>query len=402
MGVLPSENLVHIDPDFFKNVMPEWRGFTAHNAHEAGTMCHKESCFLQELGQTIAMRDSQHTWIDGSLGDYEWYTKVFANIRTKYPQYRIALIYVYCSEEEVYRRAKRRGDQTGRYVPEDTLKFSLKKTRESFDILGELADFVALINNERRTPYLEHCLDRSGSYQPLKAALAVNDGHRPAVGLEPNKLISGNLEMPVSMLQKPNNEKARRLDSLRLQTAPASQVCRGELRQLLGDALEAKLCFSPPGEIVFSLHGRRVAGISEDARTFIVCHGACDNDGYPIAGLVDDETVPSEARALLDQTTMIFCDEGGVVVGASTVHEVYTKVPAHCIQVGRSHNMTSLQAAKFAASGRWFPIRGTKSSMDATARAFLVPGDLAECPFGALAYKLEDNSVVFKPILPPS
>jgi hypothetical protein len=49
---------VHIDPDHFKSLMPEWKGYT-QRSDRAGDFCHRESGFMQEIAQEVAMRNSQ-------------------------------------------------------------------------------------------------------------------------------------------------------------------------------------------------------------------------------------------------------------------------------------------------------------------------------------------------------
>lgn len=40
---------MHIDPDAFKMMMPEWPDYVARDRDCAGTMCHKESSFMVEV-----------------------------------------------------------------------------------------------------------------------------------------------------------------------------------------------------------------------------------------------------------------------------------------------------------------------------------------------------------------
>ena len=49
-GFFPLENIVHIDPDAFKMMMPEWPDYVARERDSAGTMCHMESSFMVEAG----------------------------------------------------------------------------------------------------------------------------------------------------------------------------------------------------------------------------------------------------------------------------------------------------------------------------------------------------------------
>ena len=39
-GLFPLEFIVHIDPDFFKRIMPEWEHYVAKGEEMAGTLCH--------------------------------------------------------------------------------------------------------------------------------------------------------------------------------------------------------------------------------------------------------------------------------------------------------------------------------------------------------------------------
>jgi len=154
-NAFPLDNLIRIDPDHFKIAMPEWNGYKRHSARHAGTLCHMESGFLQELAQEIAMRSGRHVWIDGSLGDSDWYASTFAQMRTRFPDYRLAIVYVRCSPEKVFERAERRGKETGRFIPRELLVESIESTRRAIEVLGPLADFVAKVNNDSDTPRLE-------------------------------------------------------------------------------------------------------------------------------------------------------------------------------------------------------------------------------------------------------
>jgi len=159
----PLRNLVHIDPDKFKGAMPEWDGYIRHDAESAGTKCHKESGFLQELAQEVAMSSHRHVWIDGSLGDAEWYENVFLGMRKRFPHYRIAIVYVHCSAEKVFERAERRGRETGRYVPKPLLQMSIQKTRQSIAKLAPLADFALKVDNNSDTLLCSHHARRTSS-----------------------------------------------------------------------------------------------------------------------------------------------------------------------------------------------------------------------------------------------
>ena len=150
-GHFPLESIVHIDPDHFKGVMSEWKPYVqkAKNDHsiQAGTLCHRESAYIQEIAQEAALEANQNIWVDGSLKDGKWFTKVFQDIRARFPAYRIGIFYVYASEAIIRQRIKVRQEQTGRSVPEQQLMASLDAPDRSLGMLMPHVDFVARINN---------------------------------------------------------------------------------------------------------------------------------------------------------------------------------------------------------------------------------------------------------------
>ncbi len=60
-----------------------------------------------------AMQDRQHVWVDGSLSDSRWYSRVLDDIRERFPHYRIAIFYISASEETIRARIQIRADVTG-------------------------------------------------------------------------------------------------------------------------------------------------------------------------------------------------------------------------------------------------------------------------------------------------
>ena len=104
----------------------------------AGGLCHKESGFIQELCEKVSLICRQNTWIDGSLADHGWWSQWINICREKFPWYRIAIFYVYCTPDKVFERALARGKKTGRYVPKEMLQSSIDKTAKSVEILGPI------------------------------------------------------------------------------------------------------------------------------------------------------------------------------------------------------------------------------------------------------------------------
>uniref|UniRef100_A0A6S8CUX6 Zeta toxin domain-containing protein n=3 Tax=Aureoumbra lagunensis TaxID=44058 RepID=A0A6S8CUX6_9STRA len=164
--IFPLRNIVHIDPDRFKQMMPEYPEYLRRDRASAGTMCHRESGLLAELAQEIAMEQRLHVWVDGSLRDFEWHAKNIEQLRARHPYYRIALFYVHASEATVRTRVKKRAERLGgRDVPETVLSASLAAPPHTLRALTPMVDFVARILNEDE-PILQafETVDTSGDW----------------------------------------------------------------------------------------------------------------------------------------------------------------------------------------------------------------------------------------------
>eukprot|EP00301_Raphidiophrys_heterophryoidea_P014689 c23136_g1_i1.p1 GENE.c23136_g1_i1~~c23136_g1_i1.p1 ORF type:complete len:726 (-),score=154.13 c23136_g1_i1:13-2160(-) len=177
-GFLPLEHVVHVDPDYFKTAMPEWRQYVERGC-EAGVLCHKESGYIAEIAQEVALRRKQNIWVDGSLRDHEWYSGVFDDIRERFPEYSIAIFYVHASEKAVRERINKRAKITGRTIPERLIVDSLKSTSQSVSILTTKVDFVANILNEGAQPQLLafESIDRSASFSTIQTHLSTSLKH---------------------------------------------------------------------------------------------------------------------------------------------------------------------------------------------------------------------------------
>ena len=98
-------------------------------------------------------------WVDGSLRDKEWYRQVFEHLKRDHPKYRIAIFHVVASDEEILSRAKRRGELTGRHVPESEIWDSIRRVPDAVEVLAPLCRFVATLDNSSDPPLLVRCRD---------------------------------------------------------------------------------------------------------------------------------------------------------------------------------------------------------------------------------------------------
>jgi len=170
--IFPLRRVVHVDPDRFKRLMPEWPAYVQLNEKNAGTLCHTESGTMAELAQALAMDQRCHVWVDGSLRDFDWYAPKIAALRKQFPHYRIALFYIHAPEATVRRRVSARAKRCGeeqRDIPEDVLAASLAAPALTLRALTPHVDFIARIRNEEGDPELEalETVDASGSWEAI-------------------------------------------------------------------------------------------------------------------------------------------------------------------------------------------------------------------------------------------
>eukprot|EP00928_Gymnodinium_smaydae_P011941 TRINITY_DN14368_c0_g1_i2.p1 TRINITY_DN14368_c0_g1~~TRINITY_DN14368_c0_g1_i2.p1 ORF type:complete len:524 (-),score=114.61 TRINITY_DN14368_c0_g1_i2:142-1713(-) len=147
-GYFPLPDIVQIDPDRIRMELPEWQRYVAADPYTAGALTHRESGYCVEIAQEGALRAGKHIWVDGSLQNAEWYSKVFKDIRKRYPQYRIAVFHIAASWDVIVRRTAARQRVTGRGVPEERLRASFEKVPTAVKKLAPLVDFVAHIFND--------------------------------------------------------------------------------------------------------------------------------------------------------------------------------------------------------------------------------------------------------------
>ena len=178
-GYFPLENIVHVDPDRFKTMMPEWSGYLSHDESSAGSLCHRESGFLAELAQHVAMARRQNLWVDGSLRNAKYYKQEFMSLRERHPEYRFAIFYVSARPEVALERIKKRARRTGRDVSESLFKASIEGSAESLRTLVPFVDFLARLKNDSddKDPILEafETVDRSGDFQSIQRRFAQSE-----------------------------------------------------------------------------------------------------------------------------------------------------------------------------------------------------------------------------------
>lgn len=307
-GYFPLEDIVCIDPDHFKTMMPEWRHYTTEGS-DAGTLCHRESGFLQEIAQEVAMRSSQNVWVDGSLRDGRWFAQVFKSIRRRFPHYKIAIFEVSASEDIVRERIKERAEREGRDIPEHLIVQSLASVANSLNILMPLVDFVARIDNDGPSPNLRAYIriNADGNWCHIQDRFA-----RPELaGTFPSALSTLKLRVVPkirSLLLEPEAVDSTLVGHLELDVRSAA------LASIWDAILDSKMVLSPACEVSLQGQARILAGIPTEATSFAFAYPAELNwQNVPDLPLHNPESLLSMLGGFF------YFDATGAICGANTV-----------------------------------------------------------------------------------
>ena len=162
-NLFPLNAFVRVDPDIIRELLPETRGYISLNSLTAGAMTQKEVGYIAEVLTMNALSLGKNILVDGSLRNAAWYAEYIENLRLRFPNLKIAILYVTASVDTVLTRARKRGEITGRLVPEDVILSTLKQLPESMRVLSPYCDFVAAFENEGELPRLLYAFVNSSA-----------------------------------------------------------------------------------------------------------------------------------------------------------------------------------------------------------------------------------------------
>ncbi|EKX41559.1 hypothetical protein GUITHDRAFT_141826 [Guillardia theta CCMP2712] len=151
--------IVRVDPDFFRLRLPEWSEYASRNYETAGKLTHRECGYCVEIAQEAALQQGKTLFVDGSLRNYEWYSRTIEDIRQRHPRHRIAIIHVEASMEVILSRASDRAKRTGRHVPESEVFDSYTMAIKTAHRLGPMVDLYTRIFNDASGPQLPEVKD---------------------------------------------------------------------------------------------------------------------------------------------------------------------------------------------------------------------------------------------------
>ncbi len=155
------DNFVMIDPDKFKEMIPEYQEMKLTDPRRAGTYYHLESAILSELALEIALQNNYNVICDGSMVDHVWFTGEILRIQEKYPNYKenITIIYVKSDWNKIIERVERRCIITKRCVNQTKLRSIYQKIDHSISMLRPLVSKVIYIdNNDVPRIISDHCI----------------------------------------------------------------------------------------------------------------------------------------------------------------------------------------------------------------------------------------------------
>jgi predicted ABC-type ATPase len=138
-----------IDPDRYREMLPEYQEMKVIDSLNAASYFQKESCILSEITLHIGLMRGYNIISDGSMINYQWYVNEITWIRQDYPSYRIMMIYVDADWDRIVERVENRCKITGRCINKDKLRSVWSKIPDSVNILKKYVDeYIFVKNNE--------------------------------------------------------------------------------------------------------------------------------------------------------------------------------------------------------------------------------------------------------------
>lgn len=146
LDLFPLNNFSHIDPDKIKTYVPEIDLYKEHCHIKASSMVHHESSHIADIMMFYSVINKYNMIIDGTLSDSDYFKIIFKMLKDN--DYTVILMYVDVDEDVALNRCMLRYWDTHRFVPKKFIINSLKKSKESYDVLKNDSDYhFHLIHN---------------------------------------------------------------------------------------------------------------------------------------------------------------------------------------------------------------------------------------------------------------
>lgn len=127
---MPSD-VVNADPDTVRTMLPEYQQLVKEGNSEASSLTHEEASHLTKVLTKIALGRQHHILV----GPGKFAGKIKDAQRAGY---KVSVHYATTDTATAIKRAKARGDKTGRYVPDDFLKAAHASVSQIFPEIEKL------------------------------------------------------------------------------------------------------------------------------------------------------------------------------------------------------------------------------------------------------------------------
>ena len=153
-GFFEGRNYIRINSDDIKEMIPEYQKLKEIGDPRAASVVHQESslitqeCLNRATSKKCDVLHERHNIVyDGTLSNMSESLTFMEDLRQK--GYEIILIGVTVKPEIALDRAQKRGERTGRYVPDDVILNAHKGFSKAFPILADVADKAYLYDNNQ-------------------------------------------------------------------------------------------------------------------------------------------------------------------------------------------------------------------------------------------------------------
>lgn len=157
-----SNNVVHIDADAVKAMLPEYQTGLAAKARDTANSVHNESKVISHEILERAFAGNYNVIVDATGANADKYSVLFQRLKSE--GYTTRLFAINIDVEEAIARNAARAEKTWRFVPENVLRDIYKKIPQSFSQNSKLADGFMLFDTMQQPPRLIWALTPEGEF----------------------------------------------------------------------------------------------------------------------------------------------------------------------------------------------------------------------------------------------
>lgn len=143
---------VVVDPDFIKEQLPEYKAGIAGGWKNAAKMVHAESSTIAEEVRKEALAKRANIVLDTTGANEKKFLKRIQELKAA--GYKIRLVMSFLDKDTALMRARKRAEETGRYVPDEIVLGVAEEAPKNFAKAAALADEAHLFDNSSREPVL--------------------------------------------------------------------------------------------------------------------------------------------------------------------------------------------------------------------------------------------------------